>query len=227
VIGGSQTLSLLIWVGVGLAVPALVAAGQMAPLELADSATPAFLLSYAPPLLTGLVVAGVLAAIMSTADAFLNIGSAALVRDLPRALGLRVREGLAPARWATLMIGAAALVLAAVTEDLIALLGTFAFGTFAAALGPALAMGLAWRRVDAPAATASIVTGLVVNLGLELLARWGETRGLPVPLFARGALPAAVALAASTLVLLAVAGFRSWRGVVRPLAEDLAGIVGR
>jgi Na+/proline symporter len=227
VIGGSQTLSLLIWLGVGLTVPALVATGQMPPLELADAATPTFLLTYASPLLTGLVVAGVLAAIMSTADSFLNIGSAALVRDLPRALGLRVREGLGAARWATLAIGLAALVLAAVTEDLIALLGTFAFGTFAAALGPALAIGLRWRRIDAAAATASIVVGLVVNLGLELLARWGEARGLPAPPFARGALPAAVALAASTLVLLTVAGVRSWKGIVRPLDDDLAAIVER
>jgi Na+/proline symporter len=222
VIGGSQTLSLLIWVGVGLTVPALVATGSMEPLELADAATPAFLLELAPPLLTGLVVAGVLAAIMSTADSFLNIGSAALVRDLPRAIGRRPIEGLGPARWATLVIGAAAFGLAWVTEDLIALLGTFAFGTFAAALGPALAIGLTWRRVDGVAAAASIVAGLVVNLGLEAWTRWGELLGVPGPPLAPGALPSAVALAISTLVLLAVAAHRSWRGTASLPDPDIA-----
>jgi Na+/proline symporter len=222
VIGGSQTLSLLIWVGVGLTVPALVAGGRMDSLELADAATPAFLLELAPPMLTGLVVAGVLAAIMSTADSFLNIGSAALVRDLPRAVGRRPLEGLRPARWATLAIGAAAFALAWGTEDLIALLGTFAFGTFAAALGPALAVGLTWRRVDGAAAAASIVTGLGVNLGLEAWTRWGAALDVPGPPVAAGALPSAVALAASILVLLAVTAHRNWRGIARPPDPDVA-----
>lgn len=221
VIGGSQTVSLLIWVGVGLAVPALVAQGRMAALETADAATPAFLLAMAPPLLTGLVVAGVLAAIMSTADAFLNIGSAAIVRDLPQAFGARPAPGLARARWATLAIGVAALGLALVTEDLIALLGTFAFGTFAAALGPALAIGLCWRRVDAVAALCSIVVGLAANLGLEAWTGWGESLGLPGLPLAAGALPSAVALALSTLVLLAVAAWRAWRKTATLPAADL------
>ena len=83
VVGGSQLLCVLVWVGIGLAVPALVAAGRLPPLADPDHATPVFLLELAPPLLAGLVFAGVLAAIMSSADSFLNIGAAALVRDLP------------------------------------------------------------------------------------------------------------------------------------------------
>ena len=51
-----------------------------------DDATIAFLSGAVPEVLAGLALAGVLAAVMSTADSFLNIGSAALVRDLPRAL---------------------------------------------------------------------------------------------------------------------------------------------
>jgi len=200
VVGGSQSLCLLIWVGVGLAVPALVAAGRMAPLANPDDAAPAFLLGFVPAGLAGLVFAGVLAAIMSTADSFVNVGSAALVRDLPRALGRPVRDELRAGRWATVGIGLAAALLAWLYGDLVALLGTFAFGTFAAALAPALAIGLNWPGVTARAATASIATGLVANLGLELLARRAPLPG--------GALPSAVALAASFTVLFAV----SWLG---------------
>ena len=65
----------------------------------------------------------------------------------------------------------ASAALAYLYGDLIALLGTFAFGTFAAALAPALAIGLNWSRVTARAATASIVTGIVLNSGLEILGR--------------------------------------------------------
>jgi len=200
VIGGSQSLCLLIWVGVGLAVPALVAAGRMAPLANPDDAAPAFLLGFVPAGLAGLVFAGVLAAIMSTADSFVNVGSAALVRDLPRALGRPVGDELRAGRWATVVLGVAAALLAWLYGDLVALLGTFAFGTFAAALAPALAVGLNWPRATPRAAAASIAVGLVANLGLELLAR-----ATPLP---GGALPSAVALAASFTVLFAA----SWLG---------------
>jgi Na+/proline symporter len=194
VIGGSQSACILIWLGIGLAVPALVAQGKLFPLANADSATPFFLLEFTPQVLAGLVLAGILAAIMSTADSFANIGSAVLVRDIPRALGRRVPDELAWGRVATLVVMLAAFFLAWLYDDLIALLGTFAFGTFGAALAPALAIGLNWKRVTAAAATASIGTGMTLNLGLEFLAKEAL----------HPALPAAVALAASFAVLLLV-----------------------
>jgi sodium/proline symporter/sodium/pantothenate symporter len=107
--------------------------------------------------------------------------------------------------------------------DLIALLGTFAFGTFAAALAPTLAVGLNWRRVTATAASASIATGITVHLGLELLSRQTILPWLPRPVLATGAPPAAVALASSFLVLLAVSW---WTGRDEPeLDEDVAAVL--
>ena len=95
VVAVSQSLCILIWLGLGLAVPALVAMGRLAPLTEPDAATPIFLLGFTSPLLAGIVLAGALAAIMSTADSLVNVGAAALVRDLPRALGRPVRDELA------------------------------------------------------------------------------------------------------------------------------------
>ena len=92
--------------------------------------------------------------------------------------------------------------------DLIALLGTFAFGTFAAALAPAIAVGLNWRRVTPLAASLSIATGMGLNLTLEFLSRQTFFPGLPKLPFAPGVLPTAVSLAASFTVLLMV----SWLG---------------
>lgn len=203
VIAGSQTVCLLIWVGLGLAVPALVAGGEMAPLAHPDDAAPAFLLARVPAPVAGLVFAGVLAAIMSTADSFVNVGAAALVRDLPRALGRPLADELGWGRRAVALLALAAALFAWAYGDLVALLGTFAFGTFAAALAPTLAIGLAWRRVTARAAAASIATGLVGSIGLELLGRLPA--GAPgAGLLPEGAVPSAVALAASTVVLCAV-----------------------
>ena len=220
VIAVSQSLCLLIWVGVGLAVPALVADGAMAPLADADLATPTFVRLFAPGVLGGLVFAGVVAAVMSTADSFVNVGAAALVRDLPRAFGRRVGDELAWGRWTTAGLLVASGLFAYLYGDLIALLGTFAFGTFAAALAPALAVGLNWKRVPAAAAVASIATGLGLNLGLELLAR--QTL-LPAWLkLPAGVLPTAVSLAASFAVLLAVTALH--RGDER-IDDDVAAVM--
>jgi Na+/proline symporter len=204
VVGTAQTACIFIWLGIGLAVPALVAQGRLGALENPDSATPFFLLNFVPQVLTGLAFAGILAAIMSTADSFVNIGAAALVRDLPRALGRRVRRELLWGRITTPVIMLAATLFALAYGDLIALLGTFAFGTFAAALAPALAVGMNWKRVTGAAATASIATGMVLNLGLEFLSKQSWFPGLPRPPLAAGALPAAVALAGSFAVLFLV-----------------------
>jgi SSS family transporter len=203
VLGGSQTVCLLVWFGLGLAVPALVAQGDLAALASPDQAAPAFLLAQAPDAMAGLVLAGVVAAIMSTADSFLNIAAGAVVRDLPRALGLSPASGLRVLRLAVLGVGLAAAFLALSFGDLIALLGTFAFGTFAAALAPVLAIGLNWRRVTGRAATASILTGMVVAVGLEVGARAAGGLDQLIPVVP-GVLPAVVALAASVTVLLSV-----------------------
>ena len=183
---------------------------HLAPLVQPDGAAPTYLLELAPTLLAGLVFAGILAAIMSTADSFVNIGSAALVRDLPRALGRTLSRELLWGRVTVVVIAAAAGALAIVSGDLIAILGTFAFGTFGAALAPALAIGLNWKRVTASAAIASMLVGIVVNLGLEVLARSGVTVLQP------GVLPTAVSLAASFTVLFLV----SWLSTPKPGAID-------
>ncbi len=203
VLAASQALCLLIWIGLGVGVPALVAEGRMAPLAHPDSAAPRFLLEFGTPALTGLVVAAVVAAVMSTADSLLNIGSAALVRDLPRLLGRRVEETLGRARWATVGIAALAAGLAWSYDDLVALLGTFAFGTLGASLAPVLAVGLNWKRVTAGAAIAAMATGLGMSLGLEAVRRLSPAGTLEEIGMAAGTLPAAVALMASFTVLLA------------------------
>jgi Na+/proline symporter len=212
-LGASQILCLLIWLGLGLAVPALVAQGRLPALTQPDDAAPLFLLNIAPQVVTGLAVAGILAAIMSTADAFMNIGSAALVRDLPKALGRRVHRELLWGRIATLGVTLAAAGLAFLYNDLIALLGTLAFGTFGAALAPALAVGLNWQRVSARAATASIACGALLNLLLP---------SLPKTVLPPGSLPTAVSLAASFTVLLAVTAFEKEEG---PLPGDVAAVM--
>ncbi|MGH0031259.1 MAG: sodium:solute symporter family transporter, partial [Myxococcota bacterium] len=168
------TLSALLWISVGLAMRALVLQGAHPELASADAAAPSFLRHYAHPLLAGVVFAGLFAAIMSTADAFLNIGVAAVVHDVPKALrGRSLSRELFWARVGTvgLTVVAAGFALYShyANARLVALLGVFGAATFAAALVPVVSIGFNWKRATARAANWAIASSLVINLVIELL----------------------------------------------------------
>ena len=166
------TLSALLIISVGMVMRALVLSGSHADLDHSDAAAPQFLQTYAHPVLAGIVFAGLFAAIMSTADAFLNVGAAALVHDMPRAiLGRSLVHELFWARCATAALALMAAVFALYTQDLVALLGAFGWGTFAAALVPVVAIGLNWKRATALAANVAIITSLLINFVLKLSSR--------------------------------------------------------
>ncbi len=167
----AYSIAALLWIGIGLVMRALVLQGAHPELARPDDAAAQFLQHYAHPVLAGIVLAGLFAAIMSTADGFLNIGAAAWVHDIPRAIwGRSLKRELLWARVATVLIalGAAIFVLYS-SQDLVALMGAFGWGTFAAALVPTVAIGLNWKRATALAANTAIVCSLIVNFGIELL----------------------------------------------------------
>ncbi len=164
-----NVIGALLWVGVGLAVRALVINGGMPALDSPDLAAPTFIRMYAHPLLAALVFSALIAAIMSSADSFLNIGTAALVHDLPRAFaGKQLKRELLWARVVTAVLAVVATAFALYTGDLVALLGAFGWGTFAAALVPVIGIGLNWKRATATAAVVSIVASLVINFSVKL-----------------------------------------------------------
>lgn len=191
----------LVWIGVGTAMRYLVQTGRLT-LDVPDEAAPLFMLHYAPALLSGVFFAGVAAASMSTADSFLNIGAAAIVRDLPLAFGRQPSEQaqLRMGRVVTLLLAVVSGVLAVASGQLVAVLGIFGWGTFAAALAPALGLGLNWPRATRQAAVASIAVGLGMQLLLEVnhLAGWWPDL-LPGHLYR-----ASVSLLASFAVFIAV-----------------------
>ena len=123
------------------------------------------------PVFTGLLLTGVVAAIMSTADSLLLLGSAIAMDDLP--LMKRVAQRLEHARvlWASgrvwvgrlllLVIGGAAGVSAIVAPDSIASLVAYAWGGMGAAFGPVTILALYWHRFNFRGALAYIVVGAV------------------------------------------------------------------
>ena len=198
VMTASMAVTLLLFVAVGLVVKVLVLRGELPPLTRADDATPVFLLRFAPVLLAGLVFAGVAAAIMSTVNAFLSIGAAALTYDLPRWLGRDAVPSLRAGRVATVVVALVATSVAVQPGAVVAFLGIFGWGLFASTLVPALAIGLNWPGATRQGAVASIVTGLIVTLVFETLAF------RKVFVFPSGVTATALALVGSLAVFLLV-----------------------
>lgn len=167
-------LAALLWFSIGTVMRAAVLDGGVAPLGGPDEAAPVFLAVFAHPLLAGIVFAALFAAIMSTSDSFLNIGTAALIHDLPNAIrGRSVENELLWARIVTVAITLVAAAFALYSyygnDRLVALLGAFGWGTFAAALVPVVVFGLNWKGATARAAVVAIVSSLVINFSVEIL----------------------------------------------------------
>jgi len=167
----------LLWIGIGLVMRTLVLQGEHAELGKADDAAAEFLQAYAHPILAGVVFAALFAAIMSTADGFLNIGTAALIHDIPKALGRKSpKNELLWARVATVAVAVVAALFARYEPfGLVALLGKFGWGIFASAITPTVAIGFNWKRATALAANLSIICALVINIADLTLRGLGKT----------------------------------------------------
>ena len=121
-----------------------------------------------PAWVIGLVVAGGLAAALSTAAGLLMVISSSISHDLCRRTffkGMTDQQELLTARGAA----AGAVILAGIMGMNTAKLGfvaqvvAFAFGLAAASLFPVIVLGIFWKRMNREGAIASMVTGLVTT----------------------------------------------------------------
>jgi sodium/proline symporter len=114
------------------------------------------------PVIAGICLAAILAAIMSTADSQLLVASATLAEDFHKAL-LHRGAGRAELMWigrgAVLLVSAAACVLALEPDSKVLDLVAYAWAGFGGAFGPAILMALYWRRMTRRGALAGILAG--------------------------------------------------------------------
>lgn len=114
------------------------------------------------PLVAGILLAAVLAAIMSTADSQLLVSSSALAEDFYKALFRRDAtqvELVWVGRFAVVGIAILALLFALNPESTVLGLVAYAWAGFGAAFGPAVILSLFWRRMNRNGALAGIVVG--------------------------------------------------------------------
>lgn len=196
--GFSYTLSTLLVIGIGLTARALYIRGDFPELSSPDEALTVFLTLVADPVVSGLVIAGLLAAIMSTGSSFVTLGASGLVRDIPKAFGITVKNELLWNRIAVAGLLIVSTLFSLYMDTLVALLGVFGWGTFASAVFPAVVLGLIWKRATKYGAISSIIVGLLLNFVLEISNKYG------ILLLPPGVIVGAVAFAASIILFIVV-----------------------
>lgn len=120
------------------------------------------------PVLFGIVVASIFAAIMSTADSQLLVAGSALVRDFYEKVVRRGEEVprkllVLYSRSVVALLVVVALILGWLAEDLVFWLVLFAWAGLGAALGPTSILALYWKRLTRAGVFAGLLTGTGVT----------------------------------------------------------------
>ena len=124
------------------------------------------------PLIAGLLLAAILAAIMSTADSQLLVAASALSEDLYRAaFGRKAndRRMITIARVAVIMIATLAFLLATDPESTVLDLVAYAWAGFGATFGPVILLSLYWPRMGRGSALAGMLGGGLTVWGWKTL----------------------------------------------------------
>ena len=111
------------------------------------------------PLISGLVLAAVLAAVMSTADSQLLVLSSALTEDVPLFKGASEEKKAWISRFGVVGFALLAFIIAANDTGSILGMVAYAWGGFGAAFGPLVILSVMWRDTTKAGAIAGIVVG--------------------------------------------------------------------
>jgi len=162
---------------IGLIGRALYPTQQLLPGADTEQLYPFLAQNHLHPLLFGLVLASIFAAIMSTADSQLLVAASAVVRDIYQNLikknvELPQQRLVFFSRIAILVLVVVALLLAITAEKLIFWLVLFAWGGLGASLGPAILLTLFWKKTTKWGVLAGLVTGTLI------VVIWNQVAGL-------------------------------------------------
>lgn len=132
------------------------------------------------PWVAGFVLAGVLAAIMSTIDSQLLVCSSAIAEDIYRGL-IRPKAGQMELVWlsrfSVVIVALLATVMGMNPESSILDLVAYAWGGFGAAFGPVILLSLFWKGMSRNGAIAGLIMGAVT------VAIWKPLTGGPAGIF--------------------------------------------
>ena len=127
-----------------------------------------------PPVLAGLVMAGILAATISSSDSYLLIAASAFAKNIYQGLQHKKatdKHVLLISRAALLIITAIAIIIAMDENSVIFTIVSFAWAGFGATFGPLMLFSLFWKRINRAGAIAGMVVGGCMVFVWNLLVR--------------------------------------------------------
>ncbi len=188
----------IVWVTISLAVAVFIGVVGRAlfPTALATSseAENVFILlstNLLPPLLAGFVMAGILAATISSSDSYLLIAASALAKNIYQAILKKEateKQVMNVSRITLLVISAIAIVIAMDENSVIFTIVSFAWAGFGATFGPLMLLSLFWKRTTRAGAIAGMLGGGCMVFIWKLLVRplggaWNIYELLPAFIF--------------------------------------------
>lgn len=167
-------ISLLVAVCIGFTGSALTSLGILPALNTSADAERIFIImtnEFLPALLAGVVLSGILAATMSTADSQLLMASSCVGQNLYKKFFNKQatdKQVLILSRVTTLLVAVFAMVIASDQNSSIFTLVSYAWSGFGAAFGPLVIFSLFWKRTTLKGAIAGMLGGGCLSLAWSL-----------------------------------------------------------
>lgn len=146
---------------IGIAAITLYQNHQFADVE---TILPYMVIDLLPPWIAGLLLAGILAAIISTADSQLLVITGSVSEDIVRhALGRKLNEKqlVRISRITIVIAGLLGLVIALTSKSLVYLVVSWAWAGVGCTLSPAIILTFVWKRYSGIGVIATIITGFI------------------------------------------------------------------
>ncbi len=118
--------------------------------------------SYLPPILAGFVMAGILAATISSSDSYLLIAASAFSKNVFQGVfkkNASDKQVMNVSRITLLALTAIGIIIALDENSVIFDIVSFAWAGFGATFGPIMIFSLFWKRVNKPGAVAGMISG--------------------------------------------------------------------
>ncbi|HBU13010.1 MAG TPA: sodium/proline symporter PutP [Clostridiales bacterium] len=129
-----------------------------------------------PPLIAGVVMAGILAATISSSDSYLLIAASALSKNIYQGIAKKNatdKQVMNMSRITLIVISVIGVVIALDENSVIFNIVSFAWAGFGATFGPVLIFSLFWKRINRAGAVAGMVSGAAMvflwNLAIKPL----------------------------------------------------------
>lgn len=149
---------------IGLTAIAMYSQGSFADVE---TILPVMIIDLTPSWIAGLLLAGILAAIITTANSQLMVVTSSVSEDIiHKTLGMRLtdKQLVMISRMTILVVGMLSMVIALTSESLLYLVVSWAWAGVGGTLSPAILMTFFWRKYSSTGLIATIISGFIFTI---------------------------------------------------------------